>query len=146
MRFRPQVPAAYAPAQGATAMDDDQALVLLFVPQWQEIIRQVRKHVPPPQPDSQWAFSREMQMPIWFVRWSSGHELAITFPLEGSQELLRWWQQHGLVDVVLLAEPLPEQAAHDGTQPQAQPTAAILVADEENEHLRLRQVPFMDQP
>lgn len=132
MRFRPKVPAAYAPAQGATAEDRGVPLVLLFVPQWRDILKEVLEAGCGPQAEIQWAFSREMNMPIWFARWPGDREIAVTFPMQGAAQLLDWWHRHGRVDVILLLEPLAAHGAGEGEPPLG--SAA---------HLRIPQVPFL---
>ena len=133
MKWRPRVPAAYAPAQGATATDaGGRPVVLLFVPHWNEVIGAVGRVA---EADTQWAFSREVGLPLLFVRFQEGQELAMTFPPSGSLQLLSWWESRGRVDLVLAAAPLQdvELAALGFREPGATTPA----------YVRVRDVPFM---
>lgn len=141
MKFRPDVPAAYAPAQGATAVDaGGRPVALLFVPQWNEVVQAVataavdRDAVPA---ETQWAFSREIGLLVLFVRFGEGRELAVTFAPAGSRELLDWWERHERVDLVLAAGALP---AVEG------PALGFAPVDPEDPgqpaYVRIREVPF----
>ncbi|HEX6987878.1 MAG TPA: hypothetical protein VF282_00270 [Bacillota bacterium] len=112
MKFRPEVAAAYAPAQAATATDAaGRPVVLLFVPQWGEVVRAVAgtcdaANTAPA--ETQWAFSREIGLLILFVRFAGGWELAVTFAPGSARELLSWWEGRQPVDLVLSAGPLQD--------------------------------------
>lgn len=118
MKFRPRVPAAYAPAQAAPGeAPDGRPTLLLFIPQWVDTLRRVSEAeagaapadataagVAPndgaPAAVTQWAFSREIEMPVLFVRFVGGEEIGVTFSPSMMREVLTWWERHGRVDVL----------------------------------------------
>lgn len=145
MKYRPEVHAAFAPAQAATAMDGTTPVVLLFVPQWVEVLKAVNeKGIAGEAAETQWGFSREMQMPLFFARWSDGSEIAVTLAPGAAGEILDWWDTHRKVDVLLLIQSLPADGA---------PAPAGFPAPEQEDggatwetavpHVRLTGVPFL---
>lgn len=144
MRFRPDVPAAYAPAQAATAVDaEGRPVALLFVPQWNQVVEEVAAGAGDGRvvaAETQWAFSREIGLLILFVRFEAGRELAVTFAPSGGREFLDWWERHRRVDLVLAAGALqdvelealglasPGTRGEEGNRPAA--------------YVRVRDVPF----
>lgn len=150
VKFKPTVHAAYPPSQAATAEDGTTPVVLLFLPQWQQVLSQVRT-AGGGRAQTQWGYSREADMPVWFVRWQTGHEIAVTFPLKGAGELLAWWQEQERVDVLLLLEPLDESRnlPVDGLDLEHHPWLADEQARAVTPHVRVRGVAFLtvdDEP
>lgn len=113
MKFRPRVQAAYAPAQAATGEDaDGKPVLLLFVPQWNDLVQELALDdvnvAGNSAVESQWAFSREVGLPLFFCRWPNGKELAVSFSPAMIEQILPWWEQHRWVDVVFCAGPVQQ--------------------------------------
>lgn len=143
MKYRPDVHAAFAPAQAATAMDDATPLVLLFVPQWVDVLKTV-KETGIEEAETQWGFSREMQMPVFFTRWSDGSEIAITLAPGAAGEILQWWDTHRRVDVLLLIDSLPAEGVAPPAGGAGLPGGGrTALWESAAPHVRLYGVPFL---
>lgn len=146
MKFRPAVKAAYAPAQIAVGLDDEQRpIVTAFIPQWQDAIRSLSRLQPLPAAETQWAFSREIGLPVLFIRWSDQTEIAMTFSPQMSRDVLTWWERQGFVDLVLCAERFEAAGEAPAAAATPQPDNAMRrqMQAEEQPCVRIADVPFM---